>query len=100
MKGKSKVKLKTSTEKPKTGNKVLNEILDKIQKATENEEKSVLVFTTNTKHYKTKGEFGFSASDLKPKVLEAYRQIFCLYNLVTTCTNPNDMVVEWVVKLK
>lgn len=90
---------KTTTKS--TGNKVLDGILQNIADAKKAGAKSVVVFTTNTSHHKANTDaMGFGVNDLKPKVLEAYKHIFCKFDVSTKLVNPNEHAVEWIVKLK
>ena len=82
-----------------TGNKVLDGILKNIADAKKAGAKSVVVFTTNETHYK-ESPIGFGSGDLKPKVLEAYKHIFCKYDVTTKLVDPSTKSVEWIVKLK
>jgi len=90
-----------STKKAKPTNKVLNQILEKISVAKENKQKSVVVYTTSAKDYKVANVgAGFGSSDLKPKLLEAYKTIFSTYDVSTECVNLEEMAIQWVVKVK
>jgi hypothetical protein len=84
-----------------TGNKELDKMLATIKEATKKGDKSVVVFTTNRSHHKAKvNELGISVSDLKPKFLEAYKHLFCKFDMSTKLVNIEEMAVEWIVKLK
>ena len=92
---------KVVTSKKTSGNKVLDAILQNIVDAKKAGAKSVVVFTTNETHYKqSKDPNGFGSSDLKPKVLEAYKNIFCNFDVYNKLVDLNTKSVEWVVKLK
>jgi hypothetical protein len=87
--------------KSATGNKELDLMLVKIKEATKKGDKKIVVYTTNKESYKANiGEFGFGADDLKPKLYEAYKHLFCKFNLKPKLVNPNEMVVEWTVNIK
>ena len=89
------------TVKKSTGNKVLDGILQNIADAKKAGAKSAVVFTTNTSHHKANtASMGFGVSDLKPKVLEAYKHIFCKFDVSTKLVDMHEMAVEWIVKLK
>lgn len=90
---------KKVTANKTTGNKVLDGILGTIAKAKKDGLKSVVVFTTNDSHYKA-NDLGFGSSDLKPKLLEAYKHIFCKYDVITKLVDPSTKAVEWVVRFK
>jgi hypothetical protein len=84
-----------------TGNKELDKMLATIKEATKKGDKSVVVFTTNRSHHKAKtSEMGISVHDLKPKLLEAYKHLFCKFDMMTKLVDINEMAVEWIVKLK
>jgi len=84
-----------------TGNKELDKMLATIKEATKKGDKSVVVFTTNRSHHKAKtSEMGFGVYDLKPKLLEAYKHLFCKFDMMTKLVDINEMAVEWIVKLK
>jgi hypothetical protein len=84
-----------------TGNKELDKMLATIKEATKKGDKSVVVFTTNRSHHKAKtSEMGFGVHDLKPKLLEAYKHLFCKFDMMTKLVDINEMAVEWIVKLK
>jgi hypothetical protein len=84
-----------------TGNKELDKMLATIKEATKKGDKSVVVFTTNRSHHKAKtSEMGISVSDLKPKFLEAYKHLFCKFDMSTKLVDIGEMAVEWIVKLK
>ncbi len=93
---------KTKTSPKSTGNKELDKMLTKIETAKKNGEKSVIVFTTSkSSHKANKGNsFGFGASDLKPSLLSAYKYLSLSYDVDTRLVNPDDMAVEWIVKIK
>jgi len=97
----TKTVAKKTTPTKSTGNKVLDGILQNISDAKKAGAKSVVVFTTNSSHYKANlSVIGFGSTDLKPKVLEAYKHIFCKFDVSTKLVNPNELAVEWIVKLK
>ena len=84
-----------------TGNKELDKMLATIKEATKKGDKSVVVFTTNRSHHKANvSEMSISVHDLKPKLLEAYKHLFCKFDMITKLVNINEMAVEWIVKLK
>jgi hypothetical protein len=84
-----------------TGNKELDKMLSIIKEATKKGDKSVVVFTTNRSHHKAKtSEMGVSVNDLKPKLFEAYKHLFCKFDMTTKLVDINEMSVEWIVKLK
>jgi hypothetical protein len=83
-------------------NKELDKMLSVMADAKKDGQKSVAVFTTKRKHYKTKlsSDFGFSSQDLKPKFYEAYKYFLCQHDVTTRLLNPNELSVEWVIKLR
>lgn len=84
-----------------TGNKELDKMLATIKEATKKGDKSVVVLTTNRSHHKANvSEMGISVHDLKPKLLEAYKHLFCKFDMMTKLVNIEEMAVEWIVKLK
>jgi hypothetical protein len=84
-----------------TGNKELDKMLATIKEATKKGDKSVVVFTTNRSHHKANvSEMSISVHDLKPKLLEAYKHLFCKFDMITKLVNIEEMAVEWIVKLK
>lgn len=84
-----------------TGNKELDKMLATIKEATKKGDKSVVVLTTNRSHHKANvSEMGMSVHDLKPKFLEAYKHLFCKFDMMTKLVNIEEMAVEWIVKLK
>ena len=84
-----------------TGNKELDKMLATIKEATKKGDKSVVVLTTNRSHHKANvSEMGISVHDLKPKFLEAYKHLFCKFDMMTKLVNIEEMAVEWIVKLK
>ena len=84
-----------------TGNKELDKMLATMNEAKKNGQKSVVVFTTNRSHHKASvGENGFGASDLKPKLYEAYKHMLLKHDVTTRLVNPNEFQVEWIVKFK
>jgi len=84
-----------------TGNKELDKMLATIKEATKKGDKSVVVFTTNRSHHKANvSEMSISVHDLKPKLLEAYKHLFCKFDMSTKLVDINEMAVEWIVKLK
>lgn len=84
-----------------TGNKELDKMLVIIKEATKKGDKSVVVFTTNRSHHKANvSEMSISVHDLKPKLLEAYKHLFCKFDMITKLVNIEEMAVEWIVKLK
>ena len=92
---------KVATSKKTSGNKVLDAILQNIVDAKKAGSKSVVVFTTNETHYKqSKDPNGFGSSDLKPKVLEAYKNLFCNFDVNHKLVDLNTKSIEWIVKLK
>jgi len=89
-------------KKEKSVNKELDKMLSVMVDAKKDGQKSVVVFTTERKHYKTKlsSDFGFTSQDLKPKFYEAYKYFLCEHDATTRLLNLDDLSVEWVVKLK
>jgi len=86
---------KTSTT---STNKELSKMIETIKDAQKNKQKSVVVFTTAKAHHKAKGDpNGLSVNDLKPKFLEAYKNLLCSYNLSTKLVSISDKAVEWIV---
>jgi hypothetical protein len=84
-----------------TGNKELDKMLATMNEAKKNGQKSVVVFTTNRSHHKASvGENGFGASDLKPKLYEAYQHMLLKHDVTARLVNPNEFQVEWIVKFK
>ena len=84
-----------------TGNEELDKMLATIKEATKKGDKSVVVFTTNRSHHKANvSEMSISVHDLKPKLLEAYKHLFCKFDMITKLVNIEEMAVEWIVKLK
>ena len=82
-----------------TGTAQLDKFLAVIAKAKANGDKTVSVYTTKKEDHKpSNGGGGFSVNDLKPKFLEAYKHLFCNFNLEPKVVNPNQMAVEWIVK--
>lgn len=79
----------------------LGKMIAKIIVAKQNGEKSVVVYTTSKDSHKANtGGSGFGASDLKPKLLEAYKHLLVNYDLQTRLVSMTDMAVEWIVKIK
>lgn len=93
---------KTKSSVETTGNKELDKMLAVMAEAKKSGEKNVVVFTTERKHYKKEmaSELGFSAGDLKPKFYEAYKYFLCNHDATTRLLNPEELAVEWIVKLK
>jgi hypothetical protein len=87
-----------------TGNRELDKMLTKITKAKAKGESSVVVLTTNPKHYNLSAATaqGFGAQDLKPKFYEAYKHLLCNYNLVVKPigATAKEMAIEWSVPVK
>jgi hypothetical protein len=96
----AKAKLPT-TRKVAVKQTELDKMIAKINEAKSNGQKSVVVYTTSKDSHKANtGGSGFGASDLKPKLLEAYKHLLVNYDLETKLVNMNEMAVEWVVKIK
>ena len=75
-------------KKCKCPNKELDKMIAKVAIARENNEKSVSVFTTKRNHYKKElPQEGFGASDLKPKLYEAYKYMLLNYDVQTRPVN-------------
>ena len=83
-------------------NKHLTKMLETKNKAIADGQKSVIVFTTKRKHYKTNksSPYSFSSENLKSKFYEAYKYFLCQHDVTTRLLNPNELSVEWVVKLR
>lgn len=89
------------TAKASTTNKELEKMIATMNAAKKAKEKTVVVFTTNKSHHKANTNLnGFGASDLKPKLYEAYKYFLCEHDMTTKLVNMNEMSVEWIVKLK
>lgn len=98
---KRKPAAKKSVTRKTTKQSELDKMIAKINEAKQNGEKSVVVYTTSKASHKANtGGSGFGASDLKPKLLEAYKHLLVNYDLQTRLVSIGDMVVEWVVKIK
>ncbi len=81
-------------------NKVLSSILEKIEDARKNNQKSVVAFLTNRSHHKaTVGTNGVTVNDLKPVYKEAYVHLLTNHNVDTKLVSMEDWAVEWIVKL-
>lgn len=92
---------KEAAKKPGTGNKALDLMLAKIKTATSNGEKSVVVFTTSKEDHKLNTPSGgFGVTDLKPKLVEAYKHLFCQFDLTTKPVSLSELKVEWIVNIK
>ena len=84
-----------------TGNKELDNMLAIIEEARKKGGKSVVVFTTNSKHHKSNtNDKGFGVNDLKPRFLKAYEYLLCNFGVKTKLISMENMSVEWIVKLK
>jgi hypothetical protein len=97
---KSATKAKSAT-KSATTNKELDKMIAKVNEAKKNGEKSVVVFTTNKNSHKANtSSGGFGASDLKPKLYEAYKHMLVNYDVQTRPVSIPNMEIEWIVKIK
>ena len=91
----------STVKKSATGNKELDKMLALITEATKRGDKKVTVFTTNESHHKaSKDPQGFGVEDLKPKLLEAYKHLFCKFDVSTKVIYPREKAVEWIVNIK
>jgi len=92
---------KTATKKTttkSTGNKELDKMLVTLNAAKKAGAKKVIVFTTTKEHHKANtSSQGCGVNDLKPKLQEAYKHLFCKYDVGTNLVGP--MEVQWIVKL-
>ena len=89
------------TTKSATTNKELDKMIAKVNEAKKNGEKSVVVFTTNKNSHKANtSSGGFGASDLKPKLYEAYKHMLVNYDVQTRPVSIPNMEIEWIVKIK
>jgi hypothetical protein len=89
------------TTKSATTNKELDKMIAKVNEAKKNGEKSVVVFTTNKNSHKANtSSGGFGASDLKPKLYEAYKHMLVNYDVQTRPVSIPNMEIEWTVKIK
>jgi hypothetical protein len=89
------------TTKSATTNKELDKMIAKVNEAKKNGEKTVVVFTTDVKSHKANTSLGgFGASDLKPKLYEAYKHMLINYDVQTRPVDLGNMQVEWFVKIK
>mgnify|MGYP003494602522 FL=1 len=96
-----KVAPKKVVKKSATGNKELDLMLATIKEATKKGAKKVVVYTTSVESHKPNtGSGGFGVDDLKPKLHEAYKYLFCKFDLKAKLVNANEMAVEWSVNLK
>lgn len=93
-------KLKPLTKKSNTGNEVLDLMLDKLNEAKKNGEKTIVVFTTAREHHNENIGSGISVNDLKPNYLAAYKHLFCNFDVSTKLISQSDKAVEWIVNLK
>ncbi len=81
-------------------NKVLVEILEKIEDAVKHKRKNIVVFTTERSHHKENmSSAGVSVNDLKPVYKEAYLHLLRNYNVETELVNIQECAVAWKVKL-
>lgn len=95
----SKKKEKVNTKS--TSNKELDKMIAKLEKAKAKGEKSVVVFTTKRSHHKKNlPHNGFGASDLKPKIYEAYKHMLLNYDVKTHPVNLAELAIEWIVEFK
>ena len=80
-----------------TGNKHLDAMLENLKG-----KKSVVVFTTERKHYKKnlQSPLGFGVSDLKKKFYDAYKYLLVNHDVKARMLNMSEMQVEWIVELK
>ena len=82
-----------------TGNKELDKMLATLSTAKKSGVKSVVVYTTSKASHKANtGANGFGVSDLKPKLLEAYKHLFCKYDVSTKPVDISEMAIDWIVK--
>ena len=92
---------KAVAKKSATGNKELDLMLAKIKEATKKGDKKVVVYTTSKESHKANtGGNGFGVDDLKPKLYEAYKHLFCKFDVKAKLVNASDMAVEWSVNIK
>jgi hypothetical protein len=92
---------KKKDKKCKCSNKELDKMIAKIAIAREKHENSIVVFTTKRSHYKKDlPPNGFGASDLKPKLYEAYKHMLLNYDVKTHPVNIAELAVDWIVDLK
>jgi len=92
---------KVAVKKSATGNKELDLMLAKIKEATKKGDKKVVVYTTSKESHKANtGGNGFGVDDLKPKLYEAYKHLFCKFDVKAKLVNASDMAVEWSVNIK
>jgi BRCT domain type II-containing protein len=93
---------KSATKATKSAtNKELDKMIAKVNEAKKNGEKSVVVFTTNKNSHKANtSSGGFGASDLKPKLYEAYKHMLVNYDVQTRPVSIPNMEIEWTVKIK
>ena len=97
----TKAKSAAKTTKSATTNKELDKMIAKVNEAKKNGEKTVVVFTTDVKSHKANTSLGgFGASDLKPKLYEAYKHMLINYDVQTRPVDLGNMQVEWFVKIK
>jgi len=93
---------KSATKATKSAtNKELDKMIAKVNEAKKNGEKSVVVFTSNRNSHKANvSSEGFGASDLKPKLYEAYKHMLVNYDVQTRPVSIPNMEIEWIVKIK
>ena len=92
---------KKKDKKCKCSNKELDKMIAKVAIARENGENRIVVFTTKRSHYKKDLPLnGFGASDLKPKLYEAYKYMLLNYDVKTHPVNISELAVDWIVDLK
>jgi hypothetical protein len=97
----TKAKSAAKTTKSATTNKELDKMIAKVNEAKKNGEKSVVVFTSNRNSHKANvSSEGFGASDLKPKLYEAYKHMLVNYDVQTRPVSIPNMEIEWIVKIK
>ena len=94
-------KKKENVDTKSTTNKELDKMIAKMEKAKAKGEKTVVVFTTKASHHKKDlSPYGFGASDLKPKIYEAYKHMLLNYDVKTHPVNLSELAVEWIVEFK
>lgn len=88
---------KKAKAKKGTGNKQLDAMLETLKG-----KKTVVVFTTERKHYKKNLESpsGFGVSDLKKQFYEAYKYLLLNHDVKARMVNMSEMKVEWIVEFK
>lgn len=79
-------------------NKELAAMVAKIDEAKSQGKKSLVVYTTKAEDHKAESNSGFGVTDLKPKLLAAYKELFCKYNLSTKLVSIGEKKVDWIIK--